>query len=154
MRVIIVFLAIILGVFWTSHAAAQQSFSLKAHQDFGLSLEDAWTVHFVGSDISIERPGKKVKTRRLSGKQMSMLLQSLKESDFAGLHPRYGCPGVCFDFPTCSLELRTGLTSQRVVVFQGDPPVAAEAPDVRRFMSVWKLVKQYSRLNHLKDACP
>jgi hypothetical protein len=133
---------------------AQRSFYLVAHQDFGLSFKDAWTARILDSEISIELPGKKARKKHLSSAQLNAISHALEKGDFDKLHARYGCPGVCNDYPVCSLELTTEGKSQRVVVYGVDSTANAKNPEIQRFMSVWRLVKQLSGLDRLKNACP
>src|SRR5437773_5998471 len=97
---VVVALAVTLGAV-ASEAGAEDSFRLTAHQDFGLSLEHAWTAGIVGTELTVDRPGRKPKTRRLSPKDVDNVMEALKANDFRSLGVRVGPTGVCDDCPRC-----------------------------------------------------
>jgi|WetSurMetagenome_2_1015567.scaffolds.fasta_scaffold506219_2 hypothetical protein len=131
----------------------QEPVSLVAHQDFGLSLKGAWTIKISGSELTIEKPGKNPARRRLSEKELNQLRQALKMSNWDTLQDRYGCSGVCDDFPTCSLEVKTSDITKRVILYQTEKPLLAESVEARRFFSVWRVIKVLSKLQDVRDAC-
>jgi hypothetical protein len=128
------------------------------HFGGGLDMRNDWTLHLVGSELTIERPRKKPRVKQLSASAVSVLRQSLNENNFAGLRDRYGC-AECTDNPSCRLELKTASSSQVVVLYayfssESADTGAQEAAEVRRFVSIWRTIKQLAGLSSMKDLCP
>ena len=110
------------------------------------------TARLEEGSITIERPGRKPKVRKLSSRDWQTLTHVLKDSRFDELEPRYGCPGSCDDFAECHLEVRQGASLHKVVMYS--PPASAiELSVVQRFMSVWRTVKLLGDVR-VKDVCP
>jgi hypothetical protein len=132
---------------------AQEAIWLVAHQDFGLSGKNAWTARLTGQLLTIERPGQKPKSLRISEKELSELRQSLRTNNWTNLEKFHGASGSCNDCPRCLIDFPSGEFSNRVVIYQTDneSPVS---PQTARFLSVWKVVKKLAGLASVKDACP
>jgi hypothetical protein len=134
---------------------AQQSLTMSASQfGGGMDVRYVWTAHLVGSEIRIERIGRRSRVRHVSADALSALRQGLRENDIFGLRDVYGCK-ECSDNPSCELEISDGVNTRRVIVY-ADPFKRAdvhESAEVSRFMSEWKIIKQLAGLSSVKDVC-
>jgi hypothetical protein len=145
-------LCVCLLLFWAIPGQAQNSISLTAHQDFGLSFENSWTVRLSGLDLTVERPNNKPKPHRISERELSRLRQVLEMNSWDTLRGTYGRAG-CNDCPRCVLEVKSGSRLKRIVIYGGEEPSAASS-DVGRFLSMWQAIKAVAGLSRMRNACP
>jgi hypothetical protein len=103
-------------------------------------------------ELTIERPNKKPKMLRVSQKDLDQLRRTLETNSWATLNGA-GYVGSCNDCPRCSLEVKSGVTFNRIVIYQSEKP-SGIAAEVRRFLSVWQAIKVLAGLSREKDACP
>jgi hypothetical protein len=153
-------LAILIFSLSSDHAkAADDILELTAtHYGGGLDMRYDWKLQLRGSEITIERPGKKPRTKKLSVSAISSFRRSIDENNFASLSGPYGCI-ACTDNPLCKVSLKTGSSSYEVRVYAYFSPERLdsdlrEAAEVSRFISIWRMIKQVSGLRSVKDFCP
>ena len=138
---------------------AQEQFALTAHHfGGGLDMRYDWSARLVGSQVTVERIGfRSQRVRQISRSQLNTLRRSIDANNFFDLHSRYGC-FQCSDNPACTLIVILGGKTKQVQVHQyfqdALPDSGPETGDVRRFMSVWRLVKRIAGFSRVKDLCP
>jgi hypothetical protein len=135
---------------------AQEGFSLSAsHFGGGFDMRHDWKVKIVGSEITVERSGRRTRVKRISAGALNALRESLRVNDIFALRPVYGC-SACSDNPCCALEVADGVRTRRVQVYASSPHDRVDVQDtaeVNRFISAWNAIKQLAGLSSAKDSC-
>jgi hypothetical protein len=137
---------------------AEQGFTVSAtHFGGGLDMRDDWGVRLVGSEVTLERPGRRTRVLHVSAGALNKLRQSLRENDIFALRDVYGC-SACSDNPSCRLDITDGASTHRVLVYASFPPGSdrvdvRDISEVKRFMSLWRVIKQVAGLSSVKDWC-
>jgi hypothetical protein len=114
-----------------------------------------WKVKIIGSEVTVERPGRRTQVKRVSSRAWNALRESLRENDIFALRTVYGC-SACSDNPCCTLEVADGVRTRRVQVYASSPHDrvdAGSAAELNRFSSAWNLIKQLAGLSSVKDSC-
>jgi hypothetical protein len=143
-----------------------EDLELNAVNEEGMMIsKDTWIVHLKGTELKIKRPGRNTELIIVSPDKEAYLqiqtsdIEALKrlidQSGFWTLRDRYGCT-QCFDTGSCRLQVSSGSKKHSVVVlpYLGmSGPNQQDAADLRRFMKVWKMVKQIAGLGGAKNMC-
>ena len=129
--------------------------AITAHQDHGLSLANAWTAEVNKHSLTIIRPGKKKRVRRLERRELESVRQTIEGARFDSVSPRLGLKGICDDCSRCFLIVDTGRGPHRVdriaeSALEAAPVVTEED---RRFRVVWDAIKSVAGVQGVPDAC-
>jgi hypothetical protein len=79
-----------------------------------------WKVKIVGSEITVERSGRRTRVKHVAAGTLNALRESLRENDIFALRTVYGC-SACSDNPCCTLEIADAVRTRRVQVYADSP---------------------------------
>jgi len=121
-----------------------------------LGVGQDWRVQVKGSALTIERFGRRARTRQLSTDEVDALGRAILTPAFAALRETYGCR-TCTDISFCSIEVTAGPATQHVAVFEyvQAPPGAdtREGRELGQFYRAWQLIKELAGLDGIPDHC-
>jgi len=141
-----------------SSAGAEDGLVVTAnHSGGGFDMRNDWSTRIDGSEVTVERTGKRNRRpRRLSSQELNALRHSIDTNKFFELQQRYGC-SECSDNPVYTLTVTSGGTAKKVQVFCSPdgrlPHAGADAIDVQHFMALWQTIKHLAALGNVPDAC-
>src|SRR5512143_1063162 len=116
-------------IFAFSIPAFGEDFELNARQFEGMVYSKfTWTVHLKGTEIKIERPGKKNKVKRIKPGDIETLRRTLDQSGFEFMRSGYGHTGVN-DAAGCMIEVSSEFKKNTVYVFGSTYPNDKDAGD-------------------------
>jgi hypothetical protein len=136
-----------------SISALGEDFELNAWQFEGIVYSKfTWTVHLKGTELKIERPGKKNKVKRIKPGDIEILRRTLDQSGFASLRSEYNHRVT--DGAGCWIKVSSESWKNSVYVFGSTNPNDKDAGDIRRFLEVWRVLKRMAGLSGVSDMCP
>jgi hypothetical protein len=134
------------GVAKMTASQSTETLVLVAH----LTAEgSSWTATLKDRSIVVELLGKKPKVSKLSARDWSALVNTVKESRLYEMDKNPG--GGCDDCAECRIQFGQGPSLETVKIYS--PQNSIIDPDVlQRFMSVWQRIKKLGNIR-VKDAC-
>jgi hypothetical protein len=134
---------------------AANAFSLDALNSGGMAIaKEDWSVRLRGSELRISLPREKDRTEQVQQEQIDVLRHIVDHSGFMDLHQAYGSSLVDANF--CMLEISSGRKTHKVTIsgYILSKPTKQEVTEIRRFMEVWKMIKQMAGLSDVENLCP